>query len=171
MKREQKRQYIELEKRLEQQHRPLRENQLELTASDFKGGELKPSAFARLKEECWYIPYEEQVEIKLPATNIERFKECLDFLASRELSKLKKDRKEAFIHALVFFFVGIAILGVLSLCLLFWEAFAETTFLPELLTIISWAFVWASVTILFIDWKKRRDQRFTLLQLLSATII
>jgi len=173
MKSNLKKQYVNIEKSLEQKFSTTLENELELNMADFKEGKLRQSSFMRLKEECWYIPYGEEVVIKLG----EGCKECksaltdsMEFFASRELSKIKKDRREARFYALVFFLVGVALLGALSLTLFFSEAFRETHFVPELITIISWTFVWAAVTIFFIDFKKSRDQRFTLLQLLSARV-
>ena len=168
-----KKQYVQIENSLEQKFSGVRENELELGVADFKDGKLRQSSFMRLKEECWYIPYGEEVIIKL-GEECECCKHGLtssmEFFASRELSKIKKDRREARFYALAFFLVGVALLGALSLALFFSEAFRETHFVPELTTIISWTFVWAAVTIFFIDFKKSRDQRFTLLQLLSARV-
>jgi hypothetical protein len=162
--------YVDLEKKLERKFKNVRENELSLTKEDFKDGTLKASAFVRLKDECWYIPYEDEVLIKLPEENADRFKNSLEFFASRELSKIKKDRREAQIHAAVFFLTGVLILGILTLLIFLWGALDDVMFVTELITIISWVFVWAAVTKFFIDRKEMRDQRYTLLQLLSAKI-
>ena len=171
MSREQKKRYIELEKSLDVKFINVRENELTLAKEDFKDGNLKSSAFSRLKDECWYISYEEEVVIKLPQENEDRFKNDLEFLATRELHKIAKDRKEACVHAIVLFLVGVAILGALALTIFLVEALSHVLFFTELFTIISWVFVWAGVTKFFIDRKEMAEKRFTLLQLLSAKIV
>ena len=174
MNRKQKKDYIALEKNLEHKFRSVRENELTLTKEDFKDGRLKSSSFNRLKDECWYIGYEDEVEIRVPEEYADGFKDGLEFLAARKLSKIKKDRREDIMHAIILLFTGLAVLGALALLFAFWEAMEtarETFFVGELLTIASWVFVWAAVTKFFIDRRDLRDQRFTLLQLLSARII
>jgi len=171
MSRKQKKQYIALENSLAQKFDSTGENELVLSHEDFKDGKLKSSAFSRLKNECWYIPYEEEPVIKLPKEYEGEFKNSLEFMASRELSKVKKDRREARIQAIILFAIGIVILGALALCLRLIDSLSDIMFVTELATIVSWVFVWAAVTKFFIDRKEAMDLRFTLLQLLSAKII
>ncbi|MCL2522036.1 MAG: hypothetical protein FWE36_04160 [Erysipelotrichales bacterium] len=172
MNKKQKKQYLKLEKELNHEFRNVHENELTLLDEDFKDdGKLKSSAFARLKDECWYIPYEDEVVIKLPAKYAKNFSKRVRFLASRELSKIKKDRLEACFHGAILFATGILVLGTLSISVFFLDALSEIMFITELFTIFSWVFVWAAVSKFFIDRRETKDQRFTLLQMLSAKII
>ena len=173
IKKSQKRAFLELEKSLEQKFSGVRENVLTLVGDDFKDNKLKSSAFARIKDECWYIDYEDEVEISVPIAFKEGFRDSLELFATRELSKIKKDKKEARVHAGVLLAVGLGVLLAMALMFAFWErleAVREAFFLTELLTIISWVFIWAAVSKWFFDQKQLHDQRFTLLQLLSAKI-
>jgi len=167
MTRRQKKQYLELEERLEKKFKNVRENELILTKDDFKDGKLRSSSFTKLKDECWYIPYEDDVEIKLPKRFEAGFRDSLEFFSTREISKVKKDRNEDRVQAVILFLTGIAILAVAFVAYLAWDVMIVT----ELFTIISWVFIWAAVTKWFIDRRELRDQRFTLLQMLSARII
>ena len=167
MTKRQKKEYLELEGRLKKKFRNIRENELVLTKDDFKDGKLRSSAFTRLKDECWYIPYEDEVEIKLPERFEAGFRDSFEFFGERELSKIKKDRIEDRVHAALLFLVGAIILVVAFSVYLAWNVMILT----EIFTIISWVFIWAAVTKWFIDRRDLRDQRFTLLQMLSARII
>jgi len=171
MNKNQKKQYLKLENELKHEFRNVHENELVLLKEDFKDGKLKSSAFARLKDECWYIPYEDEVVIKLPVEYAEKFNKTMRFLASRELSKIKKDRLEACFQGTILFTIGILVLGTLAMTIFFWDRLYEIMFVTELFTIISWVFVWAAVSKFFIDRRENKDQRFTLLQMLSAKIV
>jgi len=167
MKREQRKKYLELEKQMEHKYRKVRENEVVLTEHDFKDGKLKPASFTRLKDESWYIPYEERIEIKLPESQKENFKESLELYSMREIYKVKADRREARIHAIILFFAGLAILAVGAVI----NIWVEVPVLSELVMIIAWVFVWAATDKWFFDRRDLREQRFTLLQLMSAKII
>jgi len=170
LKRNQKKRYVLLENSLISKFSHIKENEIEIIDSDFKDGRLRQSSFDRLKDECWYIPYEEPVIVKAPKGVEANFKNDLEFFASRQLSKIKKDRKEARLQGGILFGVGFAILAVLALAMLLWEALTSVMLVTELVTIISWVFVWAGVTKFFIDRKDIVDKRFTILQLLDAKI-
>jgi len=170
MKRAQKKHYVSLEKSLAVKFNHIKENELELIDSDFRDSRLKPSSFDRLKDESWYIPYEEPVIIKAPASCQAHLKNDLEFFASRQLSKIRKDRRDARIQGGVLFGIGVAILWALVLVVLLSEVFVGVLFITELITIVSWVFVWAGVTKFFIDRRETIDKRFTILQLLDAKI-
>lgn len=168
MKRAEKKKYYKLEQQLKSKYKHIRENELILVSADFKDNTLKNSAFVRIKDECWYIPYGERVVIRVPDSKQADVQADLGFFAARVLSKIKKDRQEALIHSIVLFVVGISILGILSSI---WGAIYHALFITELVTIVSWVFVWAGVSKWFIEERVLQDRRFTVLQLLSADII
>jgi len=177
MRKEQKRQYLKLENTLQQKFETLPENELTVVADDFKSDEhsvsqkkLRASAFNRLKEECWYIPYEEEVVLRVPIGMEIAFKASLEFRATRELSKLKKDRREDCVQSALLLAIGMLILGALALTGFLWEGLSNLFFVTELITIASWAFIWAAVHKFFIDRIELSDARFTLLQLVSARV-
>ena len=168
MKRSQKRAYLKLEKRLKDRYKNIRENELVLAPDDFKKGHLRNSGFVKLKEECWYIPYGERVIVNVPEDIAIDLKADFGFFAVRALSKIKNDRKSALFQSIMLFLVGIIILAFLTLL---WDAVYEIIFLLELITILSWVFVWSGVGKWFIDQRDMQDKRFTILQLLSADIV
>jgi len=167
LKRKQKKKYIELEKRLEVKFKNVRENELVLTKDDFKDGKLLAGSFERIKNECYYIPYEDEVEIKMPQKFLGGFCGSFELMSHRELSKLWALRREAWITALILILAGIGLL----IPMYFLYEVRGAFIIPELLLIASWVFVWAAVQKVFFDRWRLREQRFTLLQLLDAKVV
>jgi len=168
MKRTQKKGYRELERQLKQKYRHIRENELVLTIKDFDRGRLKDSSFIRLKDECWYIPYNDKVVVVTPDIPLKNLREDLGFFAVRALSKIKNDRQSALLQSIVLFLVGMFVLSGLAF---WWDHLYEIVFLSEFITIISWVFIWSGVSKWFIEQRDLQDKRFTILQLLSAQMI
>jgi len=167
LKREQKKKYINLERRLDVKFKNIRENELVLTKDDFKDGKLLANSFERIKNECYYISYEDEVEIKMPQKFLGSFCDSFELMSHRELSKLYALRREAWLSALILILAGIALLIPMYFLIDVRAAFI----LPEILLIASWVFVWAAVQKVFFDRWRLREQRFTLLQLLDAKVI
>ena len=168
LKRIQKKQYIQLESQLHTKYRNLRENELILTESDFIGGHLTNEAFIDLTGECWYIPYEDTVTIKVPAHLLGNLRDDLGFYSSRALHKIKKDRADIIKLSALLVFSGICILTFLTLI---YNIAHDNIFVIEFVSILSWVFVWSGTQAYFIEQRPILDKRFTILQLLSADIV
>jgi len=167
MNAEQKKQYLELERSLSNKcGKMIRHNELVLTSNDFEEGKLSSTSFVKLKDECWYIPYADEVVIKAPKGYGQGLMDSLEQYGYRELNKIKTERNENRIHALVIFLVGLAVLGIAFGI----EYLYNIPILMEFFIIISWIFIWAAVHKLFFDNRSLKDMRFTILQLLSAKI-
>jgi len=159
-----RRQYVALEKQL-LKHKEGQENEIMLEDADFKDGKLSWQGYSRLKDECEYVDYAEDIEIKIPQAYVDGFKICLENMAINELSKIKKDKLETRIKALVLFFFGAVILTIG----LVWVN-EEWIVRQEFTLIISWVFVWAAAEKAFFDRKDLQNRRFNLLHILSARI-
>jgi len=168
MTRGQKKQYLELEQSLTAKCcTKIRHNELVLTKDDFEDGKLSSVSFARLKDECWYIPYADEAVVKVPMDNQKDFMESMELYSYRELNKIRTERNENRVHSLIIFLIGLVIL-VTAFCIDYW---LDIPILMEFLIIISWVFIWATVHKLFFDNKSLKEKRFTLLQLLSAKVV
>ena len=163
-----KKKYINLEQKLTTNYRHLRANELLISPDDFENSHLTNHTFTRLKDECWYIPYEDKVIIKAPTLKGTNIQEDLQFFSARALDKIKKDRQDAIRQSIGLFITGLCMLTILTLI---FEPLYENVFIIEFVSILSWVFVWSSVGIYFIDQRPLKDKRFTILQLLSAEII
>jgi len=157
-------QYREIEKALEQKYKGVSENEASLNADDFKDGKLTVCGYDRLKNQCDYIPYSEEIIINIPSEFESGFKDSLDFLAANELSRIRKDRREARITSLL-----LLLSGVLFFALGFiFERFQRELFW-NIVIIISWVFIWAAAEKWFFDRKDLREKK-SLLQILTAKI-
>ncbi|MDR0492251.1 MAG: hypothetical protein LBH74_01230 [Nitrososphaerota archaeon] len=160
-----RKQYNALEKVLEQKYRAKRENEAVLSHEDFKDGKLTVFGYNHLKQQCDYIPYSEDIEIKIPKEYEADFRDTLESMGANELFRIKKDRRYTKITALVLLFAGIlfVILGNIL------EFFQSNTF-QNIVVIVSWVFVWAAVEKWFFDRGDLKEKRMSLLQILSAKI-
>jgi len=86
-------------------------------------------------------------------------------MGASELSRIRKDRRETKIVALMLLFTGIlfVILGNVL------EVF-QGSFFQNIVVIVSWVFVWAAVEKGFFDRRDLVEKRVSLLQILSAKI-
>jgi len=160
-----RKQYNELEKVLEQKYKTCRENEAVLSKDDFKDGKLTVFGYYHLKQQCDYISYREDIEIKIPKEFEAGFKDTLQSMGATELSRIRKDRRDTKITALMLLFTGIlfVILGNVL------EFFQGNAF-QNVVVIISWVFVWAAVEKWFFDRRALKEKRQSLLQILSAKI-
>ena len=160
-----RKQYNELEKALEQKYKAKRENEAVLSKEDFKDGKLTVFGYNHLKQQCDYIPFSEDIEIKIPKEYETGFKSTLESMGASELSRIRKDRRETKIVALMLLFTGIlfVILGNVL------EVF-QGSFFQNIVVIVSWVFVWAAVEKGFFDRRDLVEKRVSLLQILSAKI-
>jgi len=102
-----RKQYNKLEKALEQKYKAKRENEAVLSKEDFKNGKLTVFGYNHLKQQCDYIPYSENIEIKIPKEYETCFKSTLESMGASELSRIRKDRRENKIVSLMLLFTGI----------------------------------------------------------------
>jgi len=163
-----KKEYKDLEKKLLEKHERKNDNEAVLEEEDFKDGSLTIFGYDRLKQQCDYIPYSEEIKIKIPKRYETGFKEKLEFLGASELNKLKEDRKGVRIASLVLMLLGIILFGVATVI----ENFTSDSNIFFYVTIIvSWVFIWAAVEKWFFDRRDLREKRKSLLQILSSRII
>ena len=159
------RRYRDLEKSLSKKYKARRENEAVLTADDFQNGKLTVSGYERLKQQCDYISYREDIEIKIPKSCESGFKETLEGMGAAELSRIRKDRRDAKILSAVLLLAGIGFLLLGN----FIEFFSGGIF-QSIVVIVSWVFVWAAVEKWFFDRRRLTDKRLSLLQILLAKI-
>jgi len=157
--------YRELEKALKEKYKNIRENEVTLDGDDFKKGKLTIEGYERLKNQCDYIPYSEEIEIIVPCEHEKGFRESLEFMAVHELSRIRQDRRDARVAAMVLMLGGIVtfLFGVLL-------EHAGRGLFEYIFVIASWVFVWAAVEKWFFDRKELHEKRRSLLQILSAKI-
>jgi len=160
------RQYRELEKRLEQKYKEVKENEVSLAADYFKDGKLTIYGYDSLKHQCDYIPYSEEIIIKIPNGFEKNFKDSLEFMAANELFRIKKDRSEARITSLL-----LLLSGILFLALGFIFEHQQRELFWNIVIIVSWVFIWAATEKWFFDRKDLREKRKSILQILTAKII
>jgi hypothetical protein len=121
--------------------------------------------YNHLKQQCDYIPFSEDIEIKIPKEFEATFKVTLEIMGANELSRIRKDRREAKIMALGLLFVGILFVMLGNVL----EFFRGNSF-QSVVVIVSWVFVWAAVEKWFFDRGHLTEKRLSLLQILSAKI-
>jgi len=158
-------QYDKLEKALEQKYKINRENEAVLSKEDFKDGKLSVFGYNHLKQQCDYIPYSADIEIKIPKECEAGFKYTLESMGANELSRIKKDRRDTQITSLSLLFTGILFVALGNILEVF-----RGNFFQNIIVIISWVFVWAAVEKWFFDRRDLKEKRKSLLQILSAKI-
>jgi len=159
-----RKQYNKLEKALEQKYKAKRENEAVLSKEDFKDGKLTVFGYNHLKQQCDYIPFSEDIEIKIPKEYEAGFRSTLESMGAAELFRIRKDRRETKMVALVLLFTGILFIIFGNILEVFQGPF------QSIVVIVSWVFVWASVEKGFFDRRDLAEKRISLLQILSAKI-
>ena len=160
-----RKQYDELEKVLEQKYKVKRKNEAVLGKEDFKDGRLSVFGYTHLKQQCDYIAYSEDIEIKIPKEYEVVFRVTLENMGAVELSRIRKDLRDTRITALLLLFAGVLFVifgNVLE--------FLRGGFFQSVVVIVSWVFVWAAVEKWFFDRRALKEKRLSLLQILSAKI-
>jgi len=157
--------YRELEKSLEQKYKGGNGNEASLNADDFKDGKLTVYGYDRLKQQCDYIPFSEEIEIKVPTGYGDGFKVALEQLAANELQRIRKDKREARITA-----AGLLLAGMLCFLLGHLLDLFSGDLFQNIVVIASWVFVWGAVEKWFFEGKDLHVRRMSLLQILTAKV-
>lgn len=166
MSRAQRNHYRSLEKAVISAHTDWVTNTITLDESDFCGDEIVDSSFVRLKEESWFIPYRDQIDIHLPRSRAAAYDEDIRHKVFRELVKVRRERVELAVRCVIMFLAGIAALAAA----LYVPFITNTFFFFEIVIITSWMFIWVTVETWVVDGRVLYNQRFTLLQLLAARL-
>lgn len=162
-KRQKMHELLVVEEALEKRQKAGSETQVLLEKTDFRDSMFSASGYKRLKQECEYIDYGEQIEIIIPKEYAEGFKEKLESMAATELKHIKKDRQRNRMLALILLSIG-------SVWFVLGQFFSPARFVREITIVATWVFIWAAVEKWFFDQSKLRDRRFSLLQILAAKI-
>lgn len=159
-----RKQLNELEKSLEKKYAANKENEVYLENEDFADGKLSAYGYNRLKAECNYVSYKEDIEIFVPQKYSQNFKEMLEVMTVKELSYVKKDNRKARIIASALFLLGI-------ICyLLGYYVFNTLPMLDDISIIATWGFIWAAIQKIFFERTHLTGTRLSLLHILSAKI-
>jgi len=151
-----------IEKNLLQKIKEKRENEVVLYTSDFRDGKLSYAGYNRLKQECEYIDYSENIEIIVPKEYIDGFRETLEIFIANEAAHFKKDIREIHFYSVLFLFVGVLwfILGSIF----------TIPVLKEVTIIATWVFVWTALEKWFFEGNRLRKRKFNLYQILLAKL-
>ncbi|MCL2521486.1 MAG: hypothetical protein FWE36_01340 [Erysipelotrichales bacterium] len=154
-----------LEKKLIKKYSPKKENEINLLAEDFRDGRLTMNGYIRLKQQCEYIPYREEVEIKIPKDYEAYFKDRLEYLGSAELMHIKNEIRDTRKLAVIFFLVG-------TIFFMFGMVFElyNVAVIKDLIIIISWVFVWVAVEKWFFDQKDQSENRRNILRIIYSKV-
>lgn len=152
-----------LEKSLHEMFEDIKDNEVILRHDDFKDGKLTKSGYLSLKLQSDYVPITDKLEIKIPKEYAHGFKSTLQYVATKELIRIKKDRKSTNLHALIFFIIGIILLTLPTLI-----DFFKEPIINEIILIVSWVFVWASVEKKFFEMNHLNNKRQNILHILSS---
>ncbi|MDR0778625.1 MAG: hypothetical protein LBE48_04230 [Methanomassiliicoccaceae archaeon] len=155
--------FKEIEKELEQRAESTIDNVIALETEDFKDGKLTLSGYDRLKHECEFIGYKEDIEIIVPKENGTDFKGSLEGMVAIELSRLKIKRQSIKRQALMCMAAGV-------IWFLIGAFFREETLIKDITIIAAWVFVWTAVGKWFFDLSDLSDKRMSLLHILTGRI-
>lgn len=161
-----KQQLKDTEKRLKLKFVNLKHSEIVLREEDFEDGKLTKSGYLSLKQQSDYIPTTETIEIRMPKAYIKDFKETLEYVGTKELTRIKTDIRDANIFALIFFSVGLLLISL--------QAFIEffnTKIINDILIIVSWVFMWAAVEKRFFGIPVLKNRRINILHILSSNYL
>ena len=152
-----------LERNLSRQIREKCTNEIVLNNFDFHENTLSFAGYNRLKQECEYIDYSENIEIIVPKECANGFRETLESMVVNEASHIKKEMQEIYIMSVVFLCIGV-----------FWftlgSIFAIPAVLKEITIVATWVFVWTALDKWFFEGKALRHKKFNLYQMLLAKV-
>ena len=151
-----------IEKNLHKKIKDKRENEIVLYNSDFRDGKLSFAGYNRLKQECEYIDYSENIEIIVPKEYIDDFRETLENLVANEAAHFKKDMREIRIYSVLFLFVG-------TLWFILGSIFTVPV-IKEVTIVATWVFVWTALEKWFFEGNRLRKRKFNLYQILLAKL-
>jgi hypothetical protein len=157
-------QFRKIEKELRQKHGGCCANTVVMNDDDFKNGQLTAGGYCRLKQDCEYIRYSDDIEIIVPTQREEAFKYCLENMAAAELCQIRTDRREMM-------FASFLILATGILWFTLSQIFSDQRVLHEILMVATWCFTWTALAKWFFDRAKLRNRKYSLLHILTAKII
>lgn len=154
-----------LEKQLKNKFVNLKENEIILNENDFRDGKLTKSGYLSLKLQSDYISISEDIEIKIPKHYKSNFKQQLEYVATKELIRIKSDMKDVNLKALIFISIGILLLTLPTLI-----DFFKQNIINELILIVSWVFSWAAVEKKFFKMYDLKNRKQNILHILTAKL-
>lgn len=156
----------QIEKRLKAKFINMKENEVVLREYDLEGGRLTKAGYISLKQQSDYVPLSEDITVRIPhGGDITSFRDHLEYMATKELLRLKTDMRDVYLLALFLFILGLIFLAL--------PAFVEvlrTPVITDIFAIISWVFVWAAVERAFFEVARLKDRRRNILHLVAAKI-
>ncbi|MDR0791200.1 MAG: hypothetical protein LBE47_01530 [Methanomassiliicoccaceae archaeon] len=155
--------FREIERALEQRVDKVVDNVVLLEDDDFRDGRLTLSAYDKIKHQCEFVGYGEDIDIIIPRDKEAGFRGSLENMVSTELSHIRKKGRVTKIKALVCMLAGILWFAVGAL-------FQGSTMMTDITIIAAWVFIWTAVGLWFFDLTALRDKRFSLLHILTANV-
>jgi hypothetical protein len=138
-------------------------NEVFLLKEDFKCGQLTPSGFLRLKQQCEHINYSDSIDIMIPKENEAGFRRSLERLVAKELEFIKREIRETKAIAITCLLVG-AFLFVIG------QVFSEVYLLGEITLIAIWVFIWTAIDKWFFEQRNLRNKKYDLMQIMAANV-
>ena len=135
-----------------------------LEENDFQEGVFTACGYNNLKEQCQYIPYKEQIVIKVPSKHVDSFKESLESMAAVELRKNKKDRIFTLLMGLVLVLIGASFYMIHFFL-------SHVSVLVDFSLLGTWVFTWTAINKAVFDHLKLQDKRFSILHMASADVV
>ncbi|MDR1138790.1 MAG: hypothetical protein LBK70_02825 [Clostridiales bacterium] len=160
-----RRKYKKIEKALFKRYSVDTESQVRLFSEDFVDDELSYDGFVNLKQRSQFVD-DDDLEIIVPSGYQDGVRRRLEFFVARELIAIKKALKHNILNAILFFVSGFVIFAfglVMST--------GGVRIWSEMINIIAWVFVWASVEQIFFESRELQHSRKNLIQLLTASIV
>jgi len=154
-------QFKVLERRLDRILKEKHENEIVLSNADFKDGKLSFAGYNRLKQECEYIDYSENIEIIIPEKYANNFKETLENMMANETLHIKKDIQVMRFKSIIFLLIGV-------LWFTLGNVFTLLSYVKEITIVATWVFVWSAIEMWFFDSQKMKKRKYNLLHILSA---
>lgn len=157
--------FKDIEKKLNKKFINLKENEVILREDDFEDGKLTKSGYISLKQQSDYISVHEDIEIRIPKSYLPNFKEQLEYMATKELIRIRKDIRDSNWSAAIFFLTGLFLLSLQG-----FTEFFNIKIINDIIIIISWVFIWASIEKRFFDLPKLKGRRINILHILSSNV-
>lgn len=160
-----KQEFREIERHLKLKYRNIRENEIIVRDTHFEEGRITKIGYLSLKQQADYIPIYDVIMIKVPKNHESDFKASLEYVAAKELIRIKKDILSTSILGFIFFSLGVALLIIKEV-----TGLSSEKIINEILLIISWIFIWSSAEKVIFEIRKFRNDRLNIFHLLGANI-
>lgn len=161
-----KKEFKLMEKSLQKEFINIKSNEVILRSEDFYDYRLTKSGYLSIKHQSDYIKLEEDIELRIPIAYQKHFKRDLEYLATKELLRLKTDMRDANIFAITFFLLGLLLILVPTIFPIF-----NRIIINELILIIAWVFTWAAVEKRFFSMYRLKARRNNIIHILTSRII